>query len=209
MLAGIIERNRFISPISESEKIILNSAIKLFLENGYSNTTLKMISEDCKMAQGTITYHFHTKEDMLYILIQALMDFHSDIIDGIYSDVKDDLNGGTGASGVDYSEKEVADGTLITVNAAPRKSGYSFRPDKMITRAESMTLINRVLNRIPENTNDLLDAMTKWPDNADTSVWYYIAVQEATNSHEFKLKNNHYETWIELKENRNWLAYED
>ena len=85
----------------------------------------------------------------------------------------------------------------------------SFRPDKPITRAEAMTLINRVLNRVPENINDLLDAMTKWPDNANTSMWYYIAVQEATNSHEYKVKGNRYETWIELKENRNWLAYED
>ena len=91
MLKSIVQKNRFTSPISESEKKILHSAIKLFLENGYSVTTLKMISEECKMSQGTITYHFHTKEDMLYILVQALMDFHGDVIENINTEVNDPL----------------------------------------------------------------------------------------------------------------------
>ena len=59
-------------------------------------------------------------------------------------------------------------------------NGYpdgTFRPNQYITRAEAMTLVNRVLNRLPENSSDLLDSMIKWPDNADASVWYYLAVQ--------------------------------
>ena len=52
-------------------------------------------------------------------------------------------------------------------------NGYpdsTFRPDQYITRAEAMTLVNRVLNRLPEKSEDLLDDMIKWPDNADASV---------------------------------------
>ena len=66
-------------------------------------------------------------------------------------------------------------------------SGYtdgSFHPDAPITRAEAMTLINRVLCRMPETKADLLDSMTKWPDN-QPGAWYYLAVQEATNSHTY------------------------
>ncbi len=91
-------------------------------------------------------------------------------------------------------------------------AGYednTFRPDNRITRAEAMTLINRVLKRNPENTNDLLEGMSVWTDNADTSAWYYIAVQEATNSHEYIKKNDSYEAWTKLTENRDWTTFEN
>jgi uncharacterized repeat protein (TIGR02543 family) len=89
--------------------------------------------------------------------------------------------------------------------------GYTdgtFRPDKDITRAESMTLINRVLNRIPENTTDLLDDMNIWSDNKDTTRWYYLAVQEATNSHTFNSKNESNETWSAMSEDPDWTRYQ-
>ncbi len=89
-------------------------------------------------------------------------------------------------------------------------AGYedgTFRPDKAITRAEAMTLINRVLKRIPENKDALLDGMTIWTDNADESAWYYIAVQEATNSHEYEVKGE-YEVWTKLTENKDWTTFE-
>ncbi len=57
-----------------------------------------------------------------------------------------------------------------------------FHPDAFLTRAEAMTMINRVLNRLPEDEDDLLDGMNVWPDNKPGD-WYYLAVQEATNSH--------------------------
>ena len=57
-----------------------------------------------------------------------------------------------------------------------------FEPDREITRAEAMTIINRVLKREPHKDH-LLDYMIKWPDNMDTTKWYYEEVQEATNSH--------------------------
>lgn len=84
----------------------------------------------------------------------------------------------------------------------------TFRPDRFITRAEAMTMINRVLNRIPENVNDLLDDMKKWFDNSDEAAWYYIPVQEATNSHDYDKKNNVYEKWTSLNENFDWTKYE-
>ena len=90
-------------------------------------------------------------------------------------------------------------------------NGYSdgtFRPNQYITRAEAMTLVNRVLNRLPENSSDLLDSMIKWPDNSDASAWYYLAVQEATNSHYYKTKENKFEKWTELRETRDWTELE-
>jgi len=91
MINSIVERNRFSSPITNTEKKILKTAIRLFLENGYSATTLKMISSNCGLRQGTIAYHFHTKEDMLYYLLQALTEFHGGIIDNGLEESKDAL----------------------------------------------------------------------------------------------------------------------
>ncbi|MFR5445466.1 MAG: S-layer homology domain-containing protein, partial [Butyricicoccus sp.] len=90
-------------------------------------------------------------------------------------------------------------------------NGYpdgTFRPNQYITRAEAMTLVNRVLNRLPENSSDLLDSMIKWPDNSDASAWYYLAVQEATNSHYYDLKENKCEKWSKLRETRDWTELE-
>ena len=92
-------------------------------------------------------------------------------------------------------------------------NGYpdsTFRPDQYITRAEAMTLVNRVLNRLPEKSEDLLDDMIKWPDNADASVWYYLAVQEATNSHDYSDKSDadKYEKWTKIRDARDWTLLE-
>ncbi len=66
----------------------------------------------------------------------------------------------------------------------------TFGPQRDITRAETMTLVNRVLNRQPETEEDLLPNMTVWTDNANPKAWYYLAVQEATNSHYYEFKTN-------------------
>ena len=91
-------------------------------------------------------------------------------------------------------------------------TGYpdgTFGPQRDITRAETMTLVNRVLNRQPETEDDLLPNMTVWTDNANPKAWYYLAVQEATNSHYYKFKtNSKYEKWIELRETRDWTQLE-
>lgn len=84
-----------------------------------------------------------------------------------------------------------------------------FRPNDNITRAEVMTLINRVLNRQPGDIDDLLDGMIEYPDNMDKNTWYYIAIQEATNSHKYEMKSDGvYEKWTSLTENPNWIDIE-
>ena len=91
-------------------------------------------------------------------------------------------------------------------------TGYpdgTFGPQRDITRAETMTLVNRVLNRQPETEDDLLPNMTVWTDNANPKAWYYLAVQEATNSHYYEFKtNSQYEKWTALRETRDWKALE-
>ena len=82
----------------------------------------------------------------------------------------------------------------------------SFKPDQNITRAEAASMINRMLHRLPETVDDLLDGMIQWPDN-QPSDWYYINMQEATNSHDFKQKGEINEHWTKLTENPDWDRY--
>ena len=119
-----------------------------------------------------------------------------------------DLNGDkTPASFNDIAGHWAKDEIAVAANNG-WVNGYedgSFRPQNKITRAETMSLVNRVLNRKPETAEDLLENMTKWTDNADTNAWYYLAVQEATNSHYYEYKeNSQYEKWTELRETRDW-----
>ena len=89
-------------------------------------------------------------------------------------------------------------------------SGYpdgTFRPDARITRAEAMTMINRVLCRMPQSENDLLDSMVTWPDNKP-SDWHYLAVQEATNSHDFNRQGEVGESWTKLTSVPDWTRYQ-
>ena len=70
------------------------------------------------------------------------------------------------------------------------------------TGAEAMTMFNRVLQRVPESEADLLPGMKTWPDNADPKKWYYLSVQEATNSHDYERKSNGYEHRTKLREDQ-------
>ena len=90
-------------------------------------------------------------------------------------------------------------------------NGYTdntFRPNQYITRAEAMAMINRMLNRNPETPADLLSDMIKWSDNMDTAKWYYLDVQEATNSHDYERKANNTERWTKINETPDWTALE-
>ncbi|MFQ7139714.1 S-layer homology domain-containing protein [Evtepia sp.] len=86
----------------------------------------------------------------------------------------------------------------------------TFGPQKLITRAEAMTMVNRTIDRHPHKDH-LLDDMIVWPDNPETA-WYYEQVQEATNSHEYTMntddEQNPYEIWTELLPNRDWSELE-
>lgn len=82
----------------------------------------------------------------------------------------------------------------------------SFKPDQLITRAETMKIVNRSLERTPHK-DYLLEDMIKWPDNADKNEWYYADVQEATNSHDYN-KNENYEVWTNILPVRDWKSIE-
>lgn len=84
----------------------------------------------------------------------------------------------------------------------------TFRPDAYITRAQAVTMINRMLNRVPEDPSDLLPGMNVWPD-CGPGDWFYLAIQEATNSHDFKRKAGSYETWTRLTKDPDWTRYEN
>ena len=90
-------------------------------------------------------------------------------------------------------------------------TGYpdgTFGPNRYITRAEAVTMINRVLNRMPKDKDALHEDMKVFVDNADTNAWYYLAIQEAPNSHEYKKdKDGVYETWTDVLPARDWAQY--
>ncbi|MCL2286330.1 MAG: S-layer homology domain-containing protein [Firmicutes bacterium] len=85
----------------------------------------------------------------------------------------------------------------------------TFKPDQLITRAEVAALVNRALGRLPEYKDDLLEGMIMWPDNMNTDTWYFLYIQEATNSHYHETKpNGVHETWTQLITPRNWRSLE-
>ena len=88
-------------------------------------------------------------------------------------------------------------------------NGYpdgTFGPDKTVTRAELMAMVNRATGRAPESADALLPNMKTWKDNADTARWYYLDVQEATNSHTYTGAPT--ETWTSLTATPDWSQYE-
>ena len=88
-------------------------------------------------------------------------------------------------------------------------NGYpdgTFGPDKTVTRAELMAMINRATGRAPKSTDALLTGMKTWKDNANTALWYYLDVQEATNSHSYAVNPTEY--WTGLEADPNWAQYE-
>ena len=90
-------------------------------------------------------------------------------------------------------------------------NGYpdsTFRPDRLATRAEVAAMVNRVLVRDPEDPDDLLPDMIEWPDNMDTNAWYYLDIQEATNTHEYERVTKPTEVWIQMLENPDWTKYQ-
>jgi len=91
MLNSIIKRHSMITPLSDTEIKIIRSATKLFLTQGFSKTTHRQIAEESGIGLGTITYHYKVKEDLLRVLVEELMDFHLDVIDGSEAKSNDSL----------------------------------------------------------------------------------------------------------------------
>ena len=117
-----------------------------------------------------------------------------------------------------YSDVKGSDwynNAISTLSNAGIVSGYpdgSFRPNQSITRAETVTMINRVLERAPSDEDHLLSerVMLTFPD-CKSGQWFYIAIQEATNSHTYEravTEKNGDEQWTALRDNRDWTLLE-
>lgn len=116
----------------------------------------------------------------------------------------------------DVSAEHWAADEIALIEYAGWIEGYEgyFRPDDTLTRAEAVTIVNRMLHRGAEN-NNMLDGMITWVDNNNPEAWYYSAVQEATNSHDYVRTNVllsgeqfRGDRWTELLEATDWAAME-
>ena len=173
---------------------VMNNMNNMNIFSGYPDGTFKADNEITRAELATIATRFARR-------------YRGDSGGGI-GDVYSDVQGHWAVRDIVYASR-----AGLTV-------GYpdgTFNPNKPITRAEFVTLVNRMLKRMTESPEDLLfDDMVKWPDNANQSAWYYLAIQEATNSHKHNAKMGNsvpgldfeYEYWIEVIGNRNWAELE-
>ncbi len=115
---------------------------------------------------------------------------------------------GAGAEGFADIEGHWAETNILRAAEAGWVNGDNgrFRPDDYISRAEVMTIVNRMLNRVPD-ADHMLPEMKTWSDNPKTA-WYYEAVQEATNEHAYEWIDENVENWTELLTVRDWAALE-
>ena len=171
-----------------------------------------------KNSRGSINYSDVSSSDWYYTSVRTLSNL--DIIKG-YSDGSfrpnanitraefaamlcrfSDASGSAKTSFTDISG-HWARTSIEAVSAKGWVTGYAdgtFRPNAKITRAEVMTMLNRMLGRLPASKADLLSGMTTFKDNSDPSVWYYLHVQEATNGHTYTTKSDGiHEKWEALK----------
>ena len=113
--------------------------------------------------------------------------------------------------GIDYADIHAhwAEEIIRSVTVYGFVEGYedgTFRPDSYLQRAETATIMNRILGRKPQ-LGHLSPDMIRWPDNMDTSKWYYLDMQEATNSHDYS-KGGAYESWTKWVEPPDWKSLE-
>ena len=113
-----------------------------------------------------------------------------------FADIKSAANSFNDVSARHWASDEIAVcAKMGWINGYP---DGSFRPDRNVTRAELMAMVNRALGRTPKSEDDLLSGMKTWRDNANVNAWYYLDVQEATNSHTYTKSGTH-ETWKKLR----------
>lgn len=91
VLKSIVERHNKLTPLTKTEIKIIGTATRLFLEQGFSVTTHRQIAKESGLGLGTVTYHYRTKEDMLRLLLEELMDYHLDIIEETVKETEDNL----------------------------------------------------------------------------------------------------------------------
>lgn len=152
---------------------------------GYPDGSFRPNGDITRAEFAAMAVRFFTGEDV-------------DVTDNVFPDVQDHW--------ADYEINLAYAHNLI--------QGYpdgTFKPDQEITRAEAMTIVNRVLERYPHKDH-LLEDMIRWPDNMDETMWYYADVQEATNSHNYNMHRDEkplpHEHWTALLPVRDWAALE-
>ncbi len=91
MINSIVKRHDRLDPFNEAQIEIIRATTKLFLKNGYTKTSLKMIEQESGVKVGNITYYFHSKEELLKVLVEELMDYHTIMLEKIYHDDGDPL----------------------------------------------------------------------------------------------------------------------
>ncbi len=129
-----------------------------------------------------------TREQFATMIAQLFMiEIHQPIAGYIFKD----LNGG-------FADKYIS--LLYALGIIDGKGDNMFGPKDSLTRAQAIAIINKIIGRLPDNNSfgAVADQMKTWPDNMDTSAWYYAAVQEATNSHDYTLDVN-FNTFGDLK----------
>ena len=149
--------------------------------SGYPDGTYRPSNDITKAELASIVARFGRH---MHIMPQSNADFR-------------DLSGHWAARDINY---------VVSIGWMDGYSDGTFRPRQHVTRAEFVVLVNRMLGRVPETVDDLLsEEMKTWIDNADTTAWYYIAIQEATNSHMHEYKDKpipglyfNYEHWVEM-----------
>ena len=62
---------------------IMQVAMKMYLEKGFTNTSAKAISNELNISTGNLTFYFPTKEHMLLELTKEITAFHTKCIDKV------------------------------------------------------------------------------------------------------------------------------
>lgn len=91
MINSIVKRHNRLNPFTETQINIIRATTKLFLQNGYTKTSLKMIEKESGVKVGNITYYFHSKEELLKVLIEELMDYHTIMLEDVCAKDGDNL----------------------------------------------------------------------------------------------------------------------
>ena len=133
-----------------------------------------------------------TRAEFAAIAVRFLDDSHVDDGKGDFSDTADHW-------AASYIRLDAKAGWI-------NGNGNRFDPEDFITRAQVMTIVNRMLDRTPDKDH-MLPETKKWADNPE-DTWYYEAVQEAANEHDYTRDEMNVETWTVLKEGTDWAALE-
>lgn len=60
--------------VNETKNAIIRVAIEMFLERGFTNTSVRAIAAELGISTGNITFYFPSKEHLLMVLVEMLCD---------------------------------------------------------------------------------------------------------------------------------------